>query len=560
MSDHSNMVTEMRAVLYCRKSTVQEHGESVERQAELARAFAKARGWEIIETFVDDALSGADFTNRDGLARMLAAAQRKPRPFDVIVTMDDSRLGRDQFRTGYLLQQITDAGVQVWFYQEQRQAKLDDATGKLMESLRGFGSELEREKGRARTREALKHRAERGDVAGGVCFGYKNVRTDGRVRREIIPDQLQVVKRVFEEVAAGRGFSRVAKGLNQDGIPSPARGRGWASGGVRAIVLNDLYIGKIIWGRTRWIDRGGRKVKVRTPESDWIKKTDESIRIVSADLWQRAHASLDKRRADYKRTLKGRIVGRPKAGDEARDGKFLLTSLLECAVCHGSMCATTRTGRRQPQPVRYYVCGTHGARGNAICANAMSVHMFNLHAAVVDELKVKIFTADVVAEVVEETIKEWQKLKTSRTTERPSVEADIRKLEVELAKYADAIADAGPIPAVINAIKTRERRRADLHQRLIRLENAAGVSARVPSAGDVRDRIQQRLDNWWQLFERHPIDARQQVLKPLFGGRRLIMTPQVGRFYDFKIDLPWGAVVAGLVGAPTNEVMVVPPG
>ncbi len=33
-----------------------------------------------------------------GLARMLAAAQQTPRPLDVIVCMDESRIGRDALR------------------------------------------------------------------------------------------------------------------------------------------------------------------------------------------------------------------------------------------------------------------------------------------------------------------------------------------------------------------------------------------------------------------------------------------------------------------------------
>jgi hypothetical protein len=105
---------------------------------------------------------------------------------------------------------------------------------------------------------------------------------------------------------------------------------------------------------------------------------------------------------------------------------------------------------------------------------------------------------------------------------RPADEADLKRLEAELAKNAEAIANAATrkLPSLIDAIKTRERRREDLHQRLLQLD-AAGVSAKIPSAADIRGRVQRRLDGWWRLFERHPVDARQQVLKPLFGGAPL---------------------------------------
>jgi hypothetical protein len=126
----------MIAAIYARKSTAQNGVEkedtSVARQVTLARDFiASKKDWTVADQniYIDDAISGGDFKNREGLARLLAALTQKPRPFDVVVTMDESRLGRDQFRTGYLLQTIADAGVRVFFYQSAREAKLDDATG-----------------------------------------------------------------------------------------------------------------------------------------------------------------------------------------------------------------------------------------------------------------------------------------------------------------------------------------------------------------------------------------------------------------------------------------------
>ncbi len=69
----------LRASTYSRKSTEQsvtEDARSSTRQRELARAFAEARGWEVVAEFTDEAVSGTDFSEkRDGLARMLAAAQ-----------------------------------------------------------------------------------------------------------------------------------------------------------------------------------------------------------------------------------------------------------------------------------------------------------------------------------------------------------------------------------------------------------------------------------------------------------------------------------------------------
>ena len=59
---------------------------------------------------------------------------------------EESRLGREQIKTAYALQQLTDSGVQIWFYLNDQQRKLNTAMDKIMGSLTGFASEIEREK------------------------------------------------------------------------------------------------------------------------------------------------------------------------------------------------------------------------------------------------------------------------------------------------------------------------------------------------------------------------------------------------------------------------------
>ena len=63
----------------------------------------------------------------------------------------ESRLGRELIETAYTLKQITDAGVAVWFYLEDRRRTLDNATNKVMLSLSTFAAKMEREKSRQRT-------------------------------------------------------------------------------------------------------------------------------------------------------------------------------------------------------------------------------------------------------------------------------------------------------------------------------------------------------------------------------------------------------------------------
>jgi DNA invertase Pin-like site-specific DNA recombinase len=89
---------------------------------------------------------------------------------------EESRLGREQIETAYVIKQILDAGVRLFYYLDDRERTLDSATEKILLSLAGFASEMERERGQQRTHDALLRLARGGYVTGGKVYGYDNVR------------------------------------------------------------------------------------------------------------------------------------------------------------------------------------------------------------------------------------------------------------------------------------------------------------------------------------------------------------------------------------------------
>ena len=110
----------MIAAIYARKSTdqtgVNEEEKSVTRQIAHARAYALKKGWTVSEDhlYVDDGISGAEFVKRPGFIRLMSALTPTP-PFQILIMSEESRLGREQIATAYALQQITDAGVRVFY-------------------------------------------------------------------------------------------------------------------------------------------------------------------------------------------------------------------------------------------------------------------------------------------------------------------------------------------------------------------------------------------------------------------------------------------------------------
>ena len=241
----------MIAAIYARKSTdqsgISDEQRSVARQVEHARAYATRKGWAVADehVYVDDGISGAEFANRPDFLRLMNALQPRA-PFQVLVMTEESRLGRESIETGFALKQLIQAGVRVFFYMEDRERTLDSPIEKIMMQLTGFADELEREKARQRTYDAMQRKAKAGHVTGGRVFGYDNVEIVGpdgqrsHVERRINEGEAAVVRRIFELCAAGAGLTRITKTLNADGAVSPRAQRGrpnaWAASSVREVL------------------------------------------------------------------------------------------------------------------------------------------------------------------------------------------------------------------------------------------------------------------------------------------------------------------------------------
>ncbi len=294
----------MIAAIYARKSTdqngVADAEKSVTRQIDHSKQYAAQKGWTVAEehVYIDDGISGAEFATRPGFIRLMNAL--KPRPdFQVLVMSEESRLGRAAIETAYALKQIVTSGVRVFFYLEDRERTLESPTDTILLSLTTFADELEREKARQRTYDALQRKARAGHVTGGACFGYRNVEVvgaDGRrshVTQEVDVAEAAIVRQVFELCGSGLGQKAIAKQLNAEGARAPraqqGRPRAWAPSSVRAVLFRERYRGIILWNRTRKRDRWGQRKRTTRAEADWVRVEAPALEIVDDGLWTAAH-------------------------------------------------------------------------------------------------------------------------------------------------------------------------------------------------------------------------------------------------------------------------------
>lgn len=543
----------MIAAVYCRKSTEQfgvvDELRSVARQIDGARAYAASKGWTLPDDlmFCDDGISGAEFASRPAFVRLMNSL--KPRPsFGVLLMADESRLGRESIEVAYALKQIITAGVRVFFVLEDRERTLDGPTDKLMLSVTAFADELEREKARQRTADAMTRKARAGHVTGGRVFGYRNVPIYGeadtqgqahriRVERQIDDSHAAVIRRIFTLCAEGRGYSGIAKALNADGAPCPRpqqdRPAGWGPSSVYEVLHRRLYLGEIVYGQTRKRDRWGQHKQHARPESEWIKVPAPELRIISDDEWSAAHARLLGARA---RTIDGYTV----APRRDRESKYLLSGLARCGQCGGSFAATSRshgTGSNRRR-VHFYYCAAFHKRGSTVCTNGRSLRMDVADRAALGAIADDVLRPEVVEAVISGV---FDAMKDTPDDSRQHA-ADLASLDREIGRLTDAIAGGGELPSLMAALRARQLRRDEL---------ARYTPVPMPSIADRRaldESVRARLADWRGVLTRDVRDGRL-LLKQLLSGP-IRFTPE-GDSYRLEGEAFLG-LLAGGIGLPTS--------
>ena len=150
-------MNDLRAALYLRVSTSNQTTEN--QRIDLERV-AALRGWNIVETFRDEGISGSKGrANRPSLDRMLKDAVR--RKFDLIAVWSIDRLGRSLQNLIETVNELQAVGVDLYIHQQA--IDTTSPSGKLAFSIFGAFAEFEKSLIRERVKIGLE-RAKRNGV------------------------------------------------------------------------------------------------------------------------------------------------------------------------------------------------------------------------------------------------------------------------------------------------------------------------------------------------------------------------------------------------------------
>ena len=440
-----------RCAIYARYSSDQQSPASIDDQIRKCREYAQRQGWSVIEEHLyTDAEASAAGTDRPGLQRLLGSTQRRPRAWDVLLIDDTSRLSRRQADQANITDQLGFAGFRLVAVSQgidtaSEQADVLMTVHSLVDSL--YIKELAK-----KTHRGLEGRVLSGQHAGGRCFGYRNEHGGGGGVRLVVNEaEAAIVRRIFEACASGLSLKSIARTLNAEAIASPRRSNGsgpatWGPTAIRGMLRNELYIGRVIWNRRKWVKRPGtnRRVPRERPRSEWRIVDHPELRIISADLWQRVR--------DHQQ-LVTEVYGRAGTGiNKASSSAYLLTGFLKCGLCRSNLIIVAGKGRKTIR--KYYGCSQHFHRG--ACDNGLTIRQDVVERNYFSRLQSEVVTPEVVSYTIRDFTRRIRERDGTRPEEIAALRARQIEIDRELARLAEAVAHMGHSTALLNTIRDRE--------------------------------------------------------------------------------------------------------
>lgn len=281
---------ELNVAYYARVSTEKvEQQASIKHQEEHFEELIHSNNrWKFAGSYIDDGISGMHADKREEFQRMLRDA--KLGKIDMIITKEISRFARNTLDSIQYTRELLSYGVCVWFQNDGINTIDDDSEFRL--TIMAGVAQDEIRKLSSRVKFGHAQSIKNGVVLGHRMYGYSN--NQGKL--ELIPEEADMVRMIFEDYASGISTPRIEKKLWDMGYRSLKGGK-INRDVIKNIIRNPKYKGYYCGGKVKVVDMFTKKQEF-LPQSEWIMFKDDGSRvpqIIDETTWEKANAYLRER-------------------------------------------------------------------------------------------------------------------------------------------------------------------------------------------------------------------------------------------------------------------------
>lgn len=361
-----------RVAAYCRVSTDREEQEhSFETQKAMYTEMIMMKPtWQMAGIYADEGITGTVAKKRPGFMKMIEDCRKGK--IDMIVTKSVSRFSRNNLDCLMYVRELKQLGIPIIF--EKEGINTIQVSSELLLTLFGALSQAESESISMNVKLGIRQSLKNGNVR----FSYKTFlgyRKGADGQPEIVPEQADIVRRIYNDFLAGATYLEIAKRLTEENVPIMGGGNRWFSERIKSILKNEKYKGDALLQKTYITDPISKRVKKNNGELPMYYVENSHPAIIERRIFDRVQEEMARRagKKKVKQTGTKTELGR-------YSGKYALTELLYCGECGTPYrrCTWSRNGKKKI----VWRCVSRLDYGKKYCKNSPSVEESRLHNAI----------------------------------------------------------------------------------------------------------------------------------------------------------------------------------
>lgn len=299
----------LRVAAYCRvssDSTDQLHSYAAQIR-EYTRQISGHEGWEMVDVYADEGLTGTKLDKREDFNRMMADCRKGK--IDRILVKSISRFARNTRDCLASLRELSRLGVSVYF--EKENIDTGTLTTELMVSVSASLAQQESISISQNMRMSWERMMEKGEfITTNPPLGYEL--SDG-CRLKIKEDEAETVRWIFHSYLEGASTRQIAAELTKRGVRTTEGNTTWNPRSIQLILTNEKYMGDTLCKKRYTTDTFPFIVKRNRGEADQYYIENSHPGIITKETFARVQ-ELRENRARKKQTemqdypLRGKVI------------------------------------------------------------------------------------------------------------------------------------------------------------------------------------------------------------------------------------------------------------
>ena len=493
---------QLRVAAYCRVSTDDEEQlTSYEAQKNYyTDKIMTNKEWTMAGIFADEGITGTSARKRPEFLRMIR--QCKQGKIDIVLTKSISRFARNTVDCLNYVRALKELGIAVIFEKENMNTLEIDS--EMLITMLGAFAQSESESISANVRWGIRQAMKEGKatIQYKYLYGY---RKGDDSKPEIIPDQAEVVRKIYDLFLSGTPVRGIQEYLNANSVPNINGESKWARSAIDSILTNEKYCGDVLLQKTYIDDCINKKVKKNTGQLPMYLVQNHHEGIISRETFDAAQAELARRSAGKSPSKKNAPTGRSRYSS-----KYALSDRLYCGECGTRYQRCTWRNRDGSKRI-VWRCVSRVDYGNKYCHDSPTLDEEPLHRAILAAINSAVKDKDTIIYNLKSAMEKELAPVAGQQLSLSEIDNQLEQLNTEFSKVLAEASESGDQAAYSDRFRdimqkqTALKAQRDKIQRM--LAESGKATAHIEQCRQAAETTPSAITEWDEALIRQVVES-----------------------------------------------------